>query len=167
MGLVGGSRHYGGAGLGQEGMWHCPSCGADNAGPISQGCQLCGAGRPGTKFSDPPPAPPTPTVTLGREVGHGDVADTWAETHPEATVSDAYRAGYQEGVRAARRALAQSPAAEPVYSPEGRQARTLIAALSLFRDQLLQGEPDEVKSGEWCSALEVTQMIGQLSQEVQ
>lgn len=42
-----GGRHYRGAGLGPQGEWACPACGAANTGPIPAGCVACPAGRPG------------------------------------------------------------------------------------------------------------------------
>ena len=148
------SRHYRGPGLG-EAVWTCPSCGAENAGPVAQGCQLCGAGKPGYRVAEPPPQ------------RQGDVATVWADRHPEASIEDAYRAGYEDGVRAVRASMKPKSTAEPTLSQtvEARQLRTLCAALELFRDQILVAQPDEVSSGEWCSAEEVTAILGKLREE--
>lgn len=37
-------RHYVGSGLGEMLLWKCPRCGADNTGPLSEGCKSCGSG---------------------------------------------------------------------------------------------------------------------------
>jgi hypothetical protein len=159
MSPVGGSRHYVGGGLGNESGWKCPSCGAENGGPIAGGCQLCGAGKPGVR-AEPPPAPPEPPdddpPVMG---GHADHATAWAAHHPYSSVADAYRAGYLDGLQAARGAQ------ERVMPPELKIARTLIAALEYFADQVLRQAPQEVQSGEWCSVEEVQTLIQQLAQQ--
>jgi hypothetical protein len=166
MGVITGSRHYVGSGLG-EATWRCPSCGAENAGPLAQGCQLCGAGKPGRRVVDrdgeaAPPPPPPPPATVHTE---HTVATDWLARHPEATLEQAFTAGYVEGVRAARQAeqaRRPAPAPEETFTPEDKITRTIIAALALFRDQILAGDPEEVASGEWCSGAEVTRLIEQL-----
>jgi hypothetical protein len=165
---VGGSRHYDGGGLGAEAGWKCPSCGTENQGPLAQGCALCGAGKPGRHIGReaPPPAmPPTPPPEPDPPptVRQGDVATYWAETHPDVSVEYAYRAGYYEGVRAAREA--QRPAAAPTADGERQEkiARTIIAALSYFADHVLPQAPHEVASGEWCSVDEVRSLIQSLT----
>lgn len=50
---AGGGRHYRGAGLGKLKAWKCPGCNAENAGPLSEGCIACGAGKPGTQVRKP------------------------------------------------------------------------------------------------------------------
>jgi hypothetical protein len=156
---VGGSRHYDGGGLGQEAGWKCPSCGGENAGPIAQGCTRCGAGTPGRHIGRdaPPPAPSEP------ELRQGDIATVWAETHPGVSVEEAYRAGYLDGVRAVRALPPPHRAAEPPLDPQTKIARTIVAALGYFADQILSGAPPEVESGEWCSVAEVRTLIHQLT----
>jgi hypothetical protein len=56
-GLLGGSRHYTGKGLGDIGMWHCPSCNAENTGPLDKGCTVCGAGSAPARHVGVPPPP--------------------------------------------------------------------------------------------------------------
>jgi hypothetical protein len=173
---VGGPRHYPGAGLGNESGWACPSCGAENAGPIAQGCALCGAGRPGRHIgtdAPPPPPPATPRPTPEPPAAPARPtpapgAERWLDHHPEATLEEAFTAGYIEGVRDARRAqLAAAPPQQPiVFSPELVINRTLVAALTFFRDQVLAGNPDEVTDGEWLSAQQVTALIRQIEGEV-
>jgi len=165
---VGGSRFYGGAGLGQEGIWGCPSCGEDNTGPISQGCVHCGAGRPGHKAAPPPPPPAPPEVPEAPEpqVVQGDVADYWASRHADVSIAEAYRAGYLDGVQAARAAARQAPS-EVRYIPDQKINRTIIAALTLFKEQVLVHEPDEIDNGEWLSVAEVDLLLRRLQLEVQ
>lgn len=158
MGVVGGSRHYQGGGLGTEAGWKCPSCGAENLGPIAQGCALCGAGKPGHRAEPPPtirPLTPVDEEQLG-------VFDRWVRAHPQATLEEAFTAGYVEGVRASRAALPKGDT-HPL-TPEGKINRTLVAALAWFRDQVLASNPEEVLSGEWCSADEVNALIDQLTE---
>jgi hypothetical protein len=172
MSPVGGSRHYGGGGLGQEGGWRCPSCGAQNDGPIAQGCQLCGAGRPGQKAdgqtveAEPPPPPPASATA---SIHQGDVADRWARDHDDVTIAEAYRAGYQAGIRAAR-AAAAAPSPAPAHVPDDvnqKITRTICVALAMFRDQVLVNNPEEVDSGEWMSAEETTRLIRRLQLEME
>lgn len=142
---VGGSRHYGGPGLGEAVSWKCPACGADNTGPLGQGCQLCGSGKPGFKAAAAPV--PTPAVDDERE-----------------KYDAAYRAGYQAGYEAGLRAAKQPT--NPVFTPEGKVARTMIAALALFAEQVLSDSSDEVKSGEWLSVADVRTLIDQLQAQL-
>ena len=171
MGMVGGSRHYTGGGLGDMGMWECPSCGAENAGPLTGGCQLCGAGKPD---AGPPPPPPRPAPTLAptpRPVAEAPAEDDdtpnawthWIARHPDATLEQAFTAGYIEGVRDARRGM-RAPESPPLetFRPEGIVNRTLIAALELFRDQVLIRAREEIESGEWLSVAGVNDLIEQL-----
>ena len=165
MGVVGGSRHYVGGGLGVESGWKCPACGAENAGAIAQGCSHCGSGQPGVHGEPPPsrgarggratPPPPEP------EARQDDVATWWAEQHPDASVEEAYRAGYEAGVQAVR--AAARPVAPGAQGNE-KIARTIIAALDYFADHVLRQAPQEVATGEWCSVDEVHALIEQLAQ---
>lgn len=52
-------------------------------------------------------------------------------------------------------------------APEGKPTRTILAALALFRDQVLVEGPEEIATGEWCSAEEVTALIVSLQQPVE
>jgi hypothetical protein len=163
---VGGSRHYQGGGLGQEGIWKCPSCGADNEGPLPQGCTRCGAGRPGRHVGrDAPPAPPAPPPQAPEDEEPLGPFDRWALAHPQGTLEQAFTAGYIEGVRDARRQqlAAQAAQAELPLDPQGKVARTIVAALDYFADQVLRAAPPEVASGEWCSIEEVRTLIQQLT----
>jgi hypothetical protein len=164
MSPVGGSRHYQGGGLGVEGGWGCPSCGADNAGPIAQGCAVCGAGRPGRHIGTTPPAPEPAAEPEAPEAPAQPVPDNawtrWIAIHPEATMEQAFIAGYVEGIRAS---TARQAPVEPPLGAEGKVVRTILAALSFFADQVLTAAPVEVENGEWCSADEVRNLIHQLA----
>jgi len=174
---VGGSRHYQGGGLGPIAGWACPSCGAENQGPLEQGCGICGAGRPGRHVGTPPPpappAPPEPEPEPEPEPPAApprvNLAHLWIDRHPDATVEEAFTAGYIEGVREAQRQIARAnlpPPVEPTFTPDGAVNRTVIAALELFREQVLIGDPDEVATGEWLSAHQVSGLIRQLQGEI-
>jgi hypothetical protein len=166
MSPVGGSRHYQGGGLGQIGMWACPSCGEDNTGALEQGCMHCGAGKPSAAAS--PPSTPPPNVR------QGDFADLWAEQHPGATLAQAYRAGAEYVLSQVRERherpngppQSQEPAMPAAAAPtiDARTYRTVVAALALFRDQILAERPEEIAAGEWLSAEEATTVIDQLQQ---
>ena len=53
------------------------------------------------------------------------------------------------------------------HAPEGKPRRTIIAALELFKDQVLRGAVEEISSGEWCSLEEVDLLIHQLKDEAE
>jgi len=167
MGTVGGSRHYVGGGLGMEAGWKCPRCGAENQGPIAQGCTQCGSGAPGRHIGQAPPPPPAPEPAPPTPDPTRSVAEVWLDEHPDATLEEAFTAGYVEGIREARRAQrATAPSAPQPFTPELAVNRTIVAALELFRDQVLAGTPEEVLSGEWLSAEQVTSLIRQIQGEV-
>jgi hypothetical protein len=110
--------------------------------------------------STPPsdvPGPPRPP-----DQRQGDLATHWAEQHPSASIEEAYRAGYQDAIQAFRRAESER-AAVPAFSAATKTTRTMVAALSLFRDQVLIGATEEITSGEWCSVEEVNQLIAHLT----
>ena len=167
---VGGSRHYN-PGNGSDGVWACPSCGEDNSGPIAQGCVVCGAGRPGYKVD--PQAPPPPPAPLTQREGDEKISlgMRWMHMHPDATVAEAFDAGFQSGVQAARQgvmdhARKQKPEQHGDFSPEGRMTRTILAALTLFKDQVLVNAEEEIATGEWASIDEVNAVLAKLRQEL-
>lgn len=177
MSPVGGSRHYNGRGLGEIGMWGCPACGEDNTGPLAEGCVHCGAGRPAAKAEATTPPPPAPRVSErapddptydDRLAAQGDVADHWAQRHVNVTIAEAYRAGYLDGVRATRAAQPATPPppADPEMGGGAALTRTVIAALALFRDQVLVDATEEITSGEWLSVEQVDVLIRRLRLEV-
>jgi hypothetical protein len=171
MSPVGGSRHYQGGGLGVEGGWGCPSCGSDNAGPIAQGCTVCGAGRPGRHIGTEPPTPPAPTPEPSAPPAEGEEQlgpyDRWALAHPRATLEEAFSAGfaagYQNGYVVGSSSQPRTRGVEPTPPDQSKIARTIVAALEYFTEQVLQFEPDEVTRNDWCSAAEVRNLIEQLT----
>lgn len=183
QGIIGGPRHYDGPKLG-DGPWKCPACAAENVGPLDQGCTSCGSGsaRP-YKVATPPPdlkldARKVPGALAQAEAAGAirelpsdeivDVASLWVERHPEATPVEAFRAGY---LLALQQSQARTMAAPPVsvdvreLAPEGKPRRTIIAALELFKDQVLRDATDEIASGEWLTIEETEQLIQQLREE--
>lgn len=170
MGIVGGEdRHYSGAGLGSVHAWHCPSCRAEQVGDPAQGCASCGSGTAKAYKAPENEQPVTlaPLKRLGDAVGYATAdtaAERWADLHPGATLAEAFAAGYEL-------ARAQTIIAPPVtadtlpLAPEGKAARTIIAALRLFRDQALGEAGEEIASGEWCSMAEVDQLIRELEEK--
>jgi hypothetical protein len=163
---VDGSRHYSGRGLGEIGVWGCPACGEDNTGPLTQGCVHCGAGRPAAA-SAPPPTPPPPAAPPLHDDDHaynGDLADRWAATHRSASIAEAYRAGYLDGVQAARAAQPATPPPPEVTVGSTRMNRTIIAALTLLRSQVLVDVEDE--RPDWLTTQEVDTFIRRLQLEL-
>jgi hypothetical protein len=87
----------------------------------------------------------------------------WVARHPDATVEQAFTAGYIEGVRAARKAqLAAQPPRPQLDAGDAKTYRTVIAALGMFRDQILSSHPEEVETGEWLTPDEANSVIAQL-----
>lgn len=159
--------------------WKCPSCRTDNVTPFSQGCPSCGAGRPGFHVGQQPPAnqgqnkarldftedPPPDIhprlVAFFEWIKVQDRADLRA-TENEAILQAAFFAGW---AMAQQRALMTQPAIPdraPELRPEGKKYRTIIAALEIFKEQILALDPDEITSGEWCSVREVDELIQEL-----
>jgi len=95
------------------------------------------------------------------------IAQLYARQNPDASIEEAFTAGYTAGVQRARADMKPRRRSEPTLnqSVEARQLRTISAALELFRDQILATNPDEVATGEWCSASEVTGILARLRQE--
>ena len=186
-GEIGGDRHYTGAGLGTITGWTCPACRVENVSVFEQGCPSCGAGAPGYHVGEPPPPIPvahtqrladtlklqTPAfAAVKRDLDQGrevyQAALQWAAAHEEASRADAFVAGY---TLARQQLQAQVMHAQPVtvdvaqLAPAGKARRTIVAALKLFRDQVLSQSPDEIESGEWCGVEETEAVIAQLEGE--
>jgi len=93
-----------------------------------------------------------------------EIAVVWASTYPNASLADAFRAGYELAMR-------QTMHTPPVtadtlaFAPEGKVNRTIRAALELFRDQVLREADEEIASGEWCSIEEVGALIEDLKEK--
>lgn len=121
-------------------------------------------------------------------------AARFLQQSPQAGVIDAYLAGYlqasrdvlegmRDGLKPFQEALVPheyKPTPQPSQrvptptpsppevgglSPEGKPTRTILAALALFRDQVLVEGPEEVATGEWCGVEEVNGLITRLTEE--
>jgi hypothetical protein len=187
MGAAGGeisTGKYDGPEAHEHAPWKCPACGVTNEGELKFGCVHCGSGKPGRHVGqppaaeverrpgsgrlhgrplddngaiefDPPPAQIPPTDVL-QAIAH--LSHAWAETNEHATLAEAFQAGY-------RMALQQTMKAAPVtvdvreLAPHTKAQRTIIAALEIFKDQILSQEPEEIASGEWMSVYEVDQLL--------
>jgi len=173
---VGGSRLYDGPGLAQWAPWKCPACAAENSGPIDYGCETCGGGSarprhvgvtPPTPAAPPPViASPPPPPTQARTPAAA--AQAWAMAHPGDTTEAAFLAGYMAAIEDLRGRTMQAPpvtADLPALAPGGKVRRTIIAALELFKDQVLREAQEEIASGEWCSQEEIGDVIRQLRDE--
>ena len=179
---VGGSRHYDGPGMAAWAPWNCPACHAENTGSIDDGCASCGSGTakathvgvapPSTTYTvKGPPIQETFTATPPVGVRMLDLqayAHAWLSARPEATAHEAFIAGYEFAMQQAQARTMTAPpvtADLPGFSPDGKVRRTIIAALELFKDQVLRGAKDEIASGEWCSIEEVEQVIADLQKQ--
>ena len=97
------------------------------------------------------------------------VFERWMRGHPNATLEDAFTGGYIAGAQDMRQTLWRQQQAQgegprdAQADPQAKIARTIIAALGYFADQILRGAPQEVQSGEWCSVEEVHALIHQLT----
>jgi hypothetical protein len=170
IGDVGGPRHYTGDRL-PEGPWKCPACKADQVGPLAEGCTSCGSGTAkgyhAPTIGQPPPmtrpVTPPPQTDPRRQTIY-ETAIAWIAENPDATLVDAFIAGaaYQQG-----KTMGAPPVSVdvPTRAPAGKPRRTIIAALQLFREQILPRATEEVASGEWCAIDEVDALIQQLQVE--
>lgn len=132
-----------------------------------------------------------PKVTTWATVDHPITLDMdastafvqWMQTQEKPTLVGAFMAGWFE--QQARRVgggaqppneeekdapMSESPIVEdqqPLDPPllGTAKSRTLIAALIYFRDQVLQGQPEEIGTGEWLSATAVQEWIDVLKME--
>jgi len=93
-----------------------------------------------------------------------DVAALWATEHPDASLAEAFRAGYELAMRQTMHAPPVTADTLP-FAPEGKVNRTIRAALALFRDQVLREADEEIASGEWCSIEEVGALIEELREK--
>lgn len=185
-GEVGGDRHYSGPEASAVGPWNCPACGVHNEGRVELGCASCGSGKPGYhKGVDQVRSRPKETSWIG-QIEPLDVVEqfwqqwyTWRKSVDEnpagvqkidRILAEAFRAGWIAGAQQrAHRVAPPDPPPGPsrgmpeiLLPPEGKERRTLIAALKHFRDQILAEDPQEVAEGEWCSAAETEQLIAGL-----
>jgi len=120
----------------------------------------------GSRFGDRPPEleppdsqvpDPVPVASARSEAPQPSsplqsAAWAWATEHKGAGLMEAFLAGYLY-------AQQQAPPA-PTFTPAGKAARTIAAALTYFREQVLVAlQPEEIATGEFCSVEEVEAMI--------
>lgn len=167
-----GAGHYDGPEAHLTAPWKCPACGVQNDGRLELGCVHCSAGKPGRHVGlPPPPAVESPILRSTRTsledhaVAIYPAAETWAEFHPHASLAEAFVAGYLLAQGHLRPRSAQPSTDARALAPHAKAQRTIIAALEIFRDQILSQDPEEVASGEWCSAAEVTALIESLQRD--
>lgn len=179
------SRHLGGSLPGVDDPWTCPRCSAENQTPLAQGCPICGSGKPGYKA----PVESTPAFAAMKEKLDRAVVDLQQQANWEATAANpfeqwlntqppmdtagqeiarrAFMAGMEYG---AGRGKAPAPEPEPPWPTAAElvgtpETRTVIAALELFIEQVLQHAPEETTSGEWLTAEEARKLITRIQKE--
>ena len=126
------SRHLPGTLPGQDDPWRCPAGGADQGGPLAQGCQACGAGKPGRK---------APVV---RAMTPRDHALRWCEEQGalDPDVTEVVVAAFLAGWRMAQQQTAQAQVMG--LPPLSVETRTIVAALEMFLDRVLvEADPEE------------------------
>lgn len=148
--------------------WKCPGCRAENMGRLEDGCTACGAGKPGYKVEQKPPAvAAAPAVKQADEALKRSFAAWLRATPCPSDVEVVAWAAFQAGA-----AYAASTFGESVHLLASRQdlgleagdvtTRTLVAALRFFIDNILVHAPEEVKLGEWHTAEGAEQLITDL-----
>ena len=103
----------------------------------------------------------------------------WWQQQPEVVRSDAvltdhlyraFTAGWQARRGTERVAMPESPSSTTVAplmaQTDTAQTRTIIAALTFFRDQVLKDAQEEIASGEWLSLAEVDALIQALKDKL-
>lgn len=158
----------------------CPACGAANTGRLEDGCTACGSGKPG-KFVGvdplytPPSAAPAP-LPATIDVTPQERADlftaverayrTWFAMADLSEATNptfaAFAAGYAAALNASPMPTPDAPPVPAVALPGTAESRTIIAALSYFIDQVLNGNPEECQTGEWLSIAEAQALLKRL-----
>ncbi len=167
--------------------WKCPACMAENVTPLKFGCAHCGSGKPGMYVGQPQAAVEEPDPEYAVEPMRPRAAlevDPLTGEPPTALIKftewlsrqEPYnfhvtenegilRAAFVGGWLAALGQLIVEKAPVTIDTPlrpEGKRYRTIIAALEIFKDQILRQSPDEIETGEWCSLAEVDELIAEL-----
>ena len=169
------NRHGGGEtptrGLGDFGVWRCPSCGVEQTTPFDQGCLTCGAGKPGVHVGVPASAPAAQEFVGGDDetiaflawAAHRGVT---ADAMTTQLIAGAFMAGVQYGRRTAVSVAPSVPTttALTTFTASGAAARTIAAALTHFRDSLYLGADEEIASHEWVDRAELDRLIRQYTQ---
>lgn len=129
-------RHYEGSPRPRAAAWKCPSCHADNTGPLEDGCTSCGAGadaRKGTDNRVPPaaasamkpppsqaPADGVPPLKMERwEVAYSGLTDTQLLEMDE---RDLFKAGWDAALKWGVTAPVRKPTAMTTGPSEGEDA---------------------------------------------
>lgn len=178
--------HYEGPEAQLEAPWKCPACGVHNEGRLALGCTSCGSGKPGVHVGIQQPRVTAAAIAAAQQGGlhhqrpienqglievafrswltsHAD-RDNVRRVENESLVARAFYAGWQ----AAQGVTLQAPpvtADVATLAPEGKPRRTIVAALTHFKEHVLQQAEEEIASGEWCSIAEVETLIAQLEAE--
>jgi hypothetical protein len=161
--------------------WKCPACGVQNESPLKFGCVHCGGGKPGYHIGQAPPAAAVEeilaqeqegkAVTPGAPVSALDAFDTWLRGHQHDPVfrvtenAEILKRAFVAGWLAAQGITVHAaPVTVDVESlaPHTKAQRTIIAALEIFKDQILSQSPDEIESGEWMGPGEVDDLLATL-----
>lgn len=142
-------------------VWKCPACGSENSGPLEQGCQSCGSGKPGQHVGVDPPA--RPEAEQQAPISSDALGDRWLEwirpyrgkfdADAEQMMYAAFTAGYEAGLTVGT--------GLHVPLKGTAESRTIIAALRLFLEQIPEFG-DEVARGEFLSAEQIQQLIQRL-----
>jgi hypothetical protein len=93
----------------------------------------------------------------------------WGVEKHEQLLEEAFRAGWIAGAQnQAHRTMAAPPVTVDVatLAPEAKAQRTIIAALQIFKDQILSQGPEEISTGEWMSIAEVDALITTLEAQL-
>lgn len=142
----------------------CPACGAQNAGPIADGCTHCGAGTQKATHVEAPPEGEAefPKWTPKAETVDVDAAflawikpfrGKW-DAAGEAIAYLAFKAGYE---------MHQTQTATAPL-PGTAESRTILAALRFFLSEVLPQAQEEIASGELLSIRDTEALIRRLEQ---
>jgi len=167
--------------------WKCPACGLQNESPLKFGCVHCGGGKPGYHVGNPPPAAAVEEILAQQEQKADpvwpndpgpsalDAFDDWLRGHQHNPVfhatenAEILKRAFVAGWLAAQGVTVHAaPVTVDVdtLAPHTKAQRTIIAALEIFKDQILSQSPDEISSGEWMGPGEVDELIATLKAQL-
>lgn len=182
---VGGPRGYQGSEANARAPWKCPACAALNEGLLGEGCSSCGSGggakhvgidpivRKGDRYTPDVPGYRVsfrpPVIVDVQQAFTQWILGAGAAVGP----LDAFTAGWTARERVPIMAEPDAPVviepiavdAAPSVDPPllgTARTRTLLAALIVFKEQVLINQPEELISGEWVGLAELDQMIAEL-----
>lgn len=174
------------ADLAEAAPWKCPACGIEQTTPFKFGCPGCGSGKPGYKVTTPPPSigdhpPADPRPQIGQQQAGTPFSRllderfaTWLSSQYEpqfrATENEELlKAAFLAGWAMCQQHTMKAPPVTvdiQTLNPDTKGLRTIIAALELFRDQVLSQAEEEIASGEWMSVEELETMIGDIRKQL-